>query len=172
LMRGFTTVRDVAGADGGHREAVERGLFIGPRLFVCGDALTQTGGHGDSRGPGDLREQRRAGSIVVDGADNVRRAVRENLRRGADHIKLMVSGGIASPTDPLDSIQFTEAEIRAATEEAANAGKYVAAHAYSDEAVHRAASWGVRTIEHGSLNEERAAKTMAAEGAFLVPTLS
>jgi imidazolonepropionase-like amidohydrolase len=172
LMRGFTTVRDVAGADGGHREAVERGLFVGPRLLVCVDALTQTGGHGDARGPGDLREQRRAGSVVVDGADNVRRAVRENLRRGADHIKLMVSGGIASPTDPLESIQFTEAEIRAATEEAANAGKYVAAHAYSDEAVHRAASWGVRTIEHGSLIEERAAKTMAAEGAFLVPTLS
>jgi imidazolonepropionase-like amidohydrolase len=172
IMRGFTTVRDVAGADGGHREAVERGLFTGPRLFVCVDALTQTGGHGDSRGPGDLHEQRRAGSVVVDGADNVRRAVRENLRRGADHIKLMVSGGIASPTDPLESIQFTRAEIRAATEEAANAGKYVAAHAYSDEAVHRAASLGVRTIEHGSLIEERAAATMAAEGTFLVPTLS
>ena len=98
--------------------------------------------------------------------------MRDNLRRGADHIKLMVSGGISSPTDPLESIQFSEAEIRAATEEAANAGTYVAAHAYSDEAVHRAVEWGVRTIEHGSLITERAARRMAAEGAILVPTLS
>lgn len=172
LLRGFTTVRDVAGADGGHREAVARGLFPGPRLFVAVDALTQTGGHGDSRGGGDLRAQQRPGSVVVDGADNVRLAVRDNIRRGADHIKLMVSGGIASPSDALESIQFSEAEIRAATDEAANAGKYVAAHAYSDEAVHRAVTWGVRTIEHGSLIAERAAKTMAAEGAILVPTLS
>jgi imidazolonepropionase-like amidohydrolase len=102
----------------------------------------------------------------------VRRAVRDNLRRGADHIKLMVSGGVSSPTDPLESIQFSEREIRAATEEAANAGAYVAAHAYSDEAVHRAVAWGVRTIEHGSLITERAAQRMAAEDAILVPTLS
>src|SRR3954452_2042855 len=122
LLRGFTTVRAVGGADGGHREAVERGLFAGPRLFVAVDALSQTGGHGDSRGSGDRREQDRPGLVVVDGADNVRRAVRDNLRRGADHIKLLVSGGISSPTDPLESIQFSEAEIRAATEEAANAG--------------------------------------------------
>src|SRR4051794_38440628 len=172
LFRGFTTVRDVAGADGGHREAVQCGLFPGPRLFVCVDALTQTGGHGDSRGPGDRREQDQVGSVVVDGADNVRRAVRENLRRGADHIKLMVSGGISSPTDPLESIQLSEAEIRAATEEAANAGSYVAAHAYGDEAVRRAVEWGVRTIEHGSLIGERAAAQMAARGAILVPTFS
>ena len=173
LLRGFTTVRDVAGADGGHREAVERGLFPGPRLFVAVDALSQTGGHGDSRGPGDMRPQDQVpGSVLVDGADEVRRAVRDNLRRGADHIKLMVSGGISSPTDPLESIQFSEAEIRAATEEAANAGTYVAAHAYSDEAVRRAVEWGVRTIEHGSLIGERAATRMAAEGAILVPTLS
>jgi imidazolonepropionase-like amidohydrolase len=172
LHRGFTTVRDVAGADGGHREAVRRGLFEGPRLFVAVDALSQTGGHGDMRGLGDMHAQRRPGSMIVDGPDEVRRAVRDNFRRGADHIKLMVSGGIASPSDPLESIQFSEAEIRAATEEAANAQKYVAAHAYSDEAVHRAVTFGVRTIEHGSLIEERAARRMAAEDAILVPTLS
>jgi imidazolonepropionase-like amidohydrolase len=172
LLRGFTTVRDVAGADGGHREAVGRGLFQGPRLFVAVDALSQTGGHGDARGSGDLRPQDRPGTVIVDGADEVRRAVRDNLRRGADHIKLMVSGGISSPTDPLESIQFSEAEIRAATEEAANAGTYVAAHAYSDEAVRRAVEWGVRTIEHGSLIGERAAAAMAAKGAILVPTFS
>src|SRR3954468_929203 len=172
LLRGFTTVRDVGGADGGHREAVESGLFAGPRLFVAVDALSQTGGHGDSRGSGDRREQDRPGIVVVDGADNVRRAVRDNLRRGADHIKLLVSGGISSPTDPLESIQFSEAEIRAATEEAANAGTYVAAHAYTDESAYRAVEWGVRTIEHGSLIGERAASRMAAAGAILVPTLS
>lgn len=172
LLRGFTTVRDVAGADGGHKQAVERGLFAGPRLFVCVDALTQTGGHGDSRGLGDKRPQSRPGSVVVDGADHVRWAVRDNLRRGADHIKMMVSGGIASPSDPLESIQFSEAEIRAATDEAANAGSYVAAHAYSDESVRRAVEWGVRTIEHGSLIGDEAARRMASEGAILVPTLS
>jgi imidazolonepropionase-like amidohydrolase len=84
----------------------------------------------------------------------------------------MVSGGVSSPTDPLESVQFSEAEIRAATEEAANAGSYVAAHAYSDEAVWRAVGWGVRTIEHGSLIGERAARRMAETGAILVPTLS
>lgn len=172
LLRGFTTVRDVAGADGGHKQAVERGLFAGPRLFVCVDALTQTGGHGDARGQGEMRPQSRPGSIVVDGADGVRWAVRDNLRRGADHIKMMVSGGIASPSDPLESLQFSEAEIRAATEEASNGGAYVAAHAYTDESVRRAVEWGVRTIEHGSLIAETAARRMADRGAILVPTLS
>ncbi len=172
LLRGFTTARDVAGADAGLRIAAERGLFLGPRLRVAVDALTQTGGHGDGRGGADMRDQQRVGSVVVDGADAVRKAVRDDLRRGADHIKLMVSGGISSPSDPLESIQFTEAEIRAATEEAANAGSYVAAHAYTDEAVYRAVDYGVRTIEHGSLIADRAAKKMADAGAYFVPTLS
>ncbi len=172
LLRGFTTARDVAGADAGFRVAVERGIFLGPRLFVSGDALTQTGGHGDSRGPAENQDQQRVGSVIVDGADAVRKAVRENLRRGVDHIKLMVSGGISSPSDPLEGVQFTEAEIRAATETAASAGKYVAAHAYTDEAVYRAVDCGVRTIEHGSLISDRAAKKMAEAGAILVPTLS
>lgn len=172
LLRGFTTVRDCCGADAGFRVAFERGLMLGPRLFVAVDGLSQTGGHGDHRPSGDTALPQRAGSILADGVDEVRRAVRENLRRGADHIKLMASGGIASPTDPLEGSQYTEDEIRAATGEAARAGSYVAAHAYSDDAVSRAVACGVRTIEHGSLITDHAARLMAEAGAILVPTLS
>ena len=172
LLRGFTTVRDCCGADAGFREAFAQNLMPGPRLFVAIDGLSQTGGHGDHRPRGDTELPRRAGSVVADGVDEVRRAVRENLRRGADHIKIMASGGIASPTDPLEGSQYSEEEIRAATREAARANSYVAAHAYSDDAVSRAVACGVRTIEHGSLITDRAARVMADAGAILVPTLS
>jgi imidazolonepropionase-like amidohydrolase len=108
---------------------------------------------------------------LADGVDEVRRAVREQLRQGADHIKIMVSGGVASPYDPLDSLQYTTDEIRAAVEEAAVFKRYVCAHAYAAEAVARAVEAGVRVIEHGNLLDAPTAKLMADRGAFLVPTL-
>ncbi len=173
LLRGFTTVRDAGGADAGFKTALELGLVRGPRLFVAGRPLSQTGGHGDVRARhADEVSTGEQNSRIADGPDEVRRAVRDNLRRGADHIKMMVSGGISSPTDLLDGSQYSDEEIAVAVQEATRAGSYVAAHAYSDDAVTRAAELGVRTIEHGSLIGERAAKAMAEHGAIMVPTLS
>jgi imidazolonepropionase-like amidohydrolase len=177
LMRGFTSVRDTAGGDFGIKAAVERSLIEAPRLFISGQALSQTGGHGDFR----KRTQRALGcdccsglaytARIADGVPEVIKATRDELRKGADFIKIMVSGGVASQADPLESLQYRMDEIAAAVEEATNWGKYVAAHAYSAQAVMRAVSAGVRTIEHGNLIDEPTAATMARKGAFLVPTL-
>jgi imidazolonepropionase-like amidohydrolase len=177
LMRGFTTARDTAGGDFGMKAACDAGLVEGPRLFISGMAMSQTGGHGDFR-----RRTRDAAECpccaglhylarIVDGVPEMLKAVRDELRKGADHIKLMVSGGVASPHDPLESLQYRLDEIEAACQEASNWGKYVCAHAYTAEAIRRAVSSGVRTIEHGNLIDEPAARLMAEKGAFLVPTL-
>jgi imidazolonepropionase-like amidohydrolase len=109
--------------------------------------------------------------VVADGVDAVRRAAREEIRRGADQIKIMASGGISSPADPVDYDQYADEEIAAAVDEARRAGRYVAAHAYMPSAIARAAALGVRTIEHGNFLDEAAAQAMAARGAILVPTL-
>ncbi len=177
LDRGFTTVRDTGGADWGIREAVALGHLTGPRLFIAGRAIGQTSGHSDARRRTDSGSSCHCGNAMVftlaiaDGASEVRKAVREQLRQGADHIKIMVSGGVASPYDPLESLQYTLDEIRAAVEEAATFGKYVCAHAYPAAAVARAVECGVRVIEHGNLIDAPTARLMAAHDAFLVPTL-
>jgi imidazolonepropionase-like amidohydrolase len=177
LDRGFTTVRDAGGADWGIREGVALGHLPGPRLFVAGRAIGQTSGHSDARrrtDPGAACHTCNAMAFtlaIADGADEVRRAAREQLRQGADHVKIMVSGGVASPHDPLESLQYTVDEIRAAVEEARTFGKYVCAHAYPAEAVTRAVEHGVRVIEHGNLIDAPTARLMAKHGAFLVPTL-
>ena len=180
LMRGFTTVRDAGGAERALADAVETGLAVGPRLFVSGRALSQTGGHGDFRARSDYLEILdacacgfRIGSIarVVDGVDAVRKAVREELQMGAHQIKIMASGGVASPTDPIDALGYSTEEIRAIVAEAAARHTYVMAHAYTPEAIIRAVECGVRTIEHGNLVDAEAAGVMARHGAFAVPTL-
>ncbi len=177
LDRGFTTVRDTGGADWGIREAVALGHLPGPRLFIAGRAIGQTGGHSDARrrtdpgAPCPCCNAMTFTLAVADGPAEVRKTVREQLRQGADQIKLMVSGGVASPYDPLESLQYTREEICAAVEEAAAFKKYVCAHAYAAEAVARAVECGVRTIEHGNLIDAATAKLMAERGAFLVPTL-
>ncbi|HEY1326728.1 MAG TPA: amidohydrolase family protein [Casimicrobiaceae bacterium] len=178
IDRGFTTIRDTAGADWGLRDGVEQGLLPGPRMFIAGRALGPTGGHSDSRRRTDVHEHdchccnaMRFCLGVADGADAVRAAVREQLRQGVDQIKLMVSGGVASPYDPLDSRQFTLAEIAAAVEEAQAFGRYAQAHAYTPDAITRAVSQGVRTIEHGNLIDEASAKLMKEKGAYLVANL-
>ncbi|MCY3719429.1 MAG: amidohydrolase family protein [Anaerolineaceae bacterium] len=176
LMRGFTTVRDGAGADRGLAQAVEEGLLVGPRLFFCGHALSPTGGHGDMRSSGD--DGRGYSWLtpdmgwICDGVSELRRACREEIRRGAHHIKLMVSGGVASPTDRIDSLQFSEEELRAAVEEAENANLYVMVHAYTARAVNRSLRLGVRSVEHGNLLDESSIELFLEHDAFLVPTLS
>src|SRR5205823_13542981 len=157
LSRGFTTVRDVAGADYGLAAAIDEGYVEGPRLIFGGKALSQTGGHGDWRSRGRTAYDGSACcpglGTICDGEPEVRRAVREEIKRGAEHIKLMLSGGVASPTDRVDSTQFSPDEIRAAVEEAEAANIYVAGHAYTVRAIERALHCGVRTIEHGNLME-------------------
>lgn len=177
LDRGFTSVRDTGGADWGLKSAVDEGLIAGPRLFIAGRALGPTGGHSDSRRRTDPGVRCPCCSAlgftmgVADGESEVRKAVREEMRQGCDHVKIMMSGGVASPYDPLDSMQFCQAEVMAAVEEAKAFGRYVCAHAYTPQAITRAAHAGVRTIEHGNLIDEPTAKLMAEKNMFLVANL-
>ncbi|MGH7101205.1 MAG: amidohydrolase family protein [Acetobacteraceae bacterium] len=177
LMRGFTTLRDAGGADWGMKNARDSGLFLGPRLFISGQPISQSGGHGDFRRRTETRfgcpccSGRTWTARVADGVPEVIAAVRDELRKGADQIKIMVSGGVASQADPLESVQYRMDEIEAAVEEATRFGTYVLAHAYTAEAIGRAVRGGVRTIEHGNLVDAPTARLMAERGAFLVPTL-
>ena len=177
LARGFTTVRDAAGADFGLQEAVRRGLFVGPRLHIAAHPLTQTGGHADIRPQGVQDMVCTCAGLglfgaIADGDAEVRRAVREQVRNGANQIKIMAGGGVASPTDPIDGTQYSIGELTAICEEADAANLYVMAHAYSPRSITRAVRCGVRSIEHGNLLDEDSARVMKEEGAFLVPTLA
>ena len=177
LKRGFTSVRDAGGADKGLWLAIEQGLIKGPRLFYAGKAISQTGGHGDMR-PGDIIEpcgcSGYSGSIsrVADGPDEVRKAVREELHQGAHQIKLFVSGGVTSPSDPIWMNQYSEEEIRIAVAEAATRRTYVMAHCHTEEAIRRCVEYGVRSIEHGSEIGEKTAADIAKKDVFVVPTLA
>jgi imidazolonepropionase-like amidohydrolase len=176
LDRGFTTVRDTAGADWGLKQALQEDSLVGPRLFISGRPLTQTGGHGDQR----LRTEHGLACAcsglaplmaVADGVEGVRRAAREELRQGVDQIKIMVSGGVISPYDPLDSVQYTPAELQAVVDEARRWGRHVTAHAYSAAAIRHAVAAGVRGIEHGNLIDDQAAQALVRADGYLVPTL-
>lgn len=175
VERGFTTVRDAGGADYGHKMAVEKGLFKGPRLQVSGKILSQTGGHGDHRAMADYCSCATASgtgsSVIADGVDAVRKAVRENARQGVDQIKIMAGGGVSSPADKLVHPQYSLEEIRAITDEAERCGRYVMAHVYADVGIRRAVECGVRSIEHGNFLSRETADLMAERGAVLVPTL-
>lgn len=177
LDRGFTSVRDTGGADWGIKAAVDQGLLPGPRLFIAGRAIGPTGGHSDARRRTDTGLHCECCNAltfsmgIADGVTGVRKAVREEMRQGADHIKIMMSGGVASPYDPLDSLQFSVSEVAAAVEEAHAFGRYVCAHAYTPAAISRAAEAGVRTIEHGNLIDDASAALMAKNEMFLVANL-
>ena len=177
LNRGFTSVRDTGGADWGLKTAVEQSDIPGPRLYIAGAAIGPTGGHSDPRRRTDFGvrchccDAMRFGMRQSDGVSEVIKSVREQMRQGADHIKIMMSGGVASPYDPLDSLQFSPAEVAAAVEEARAFGRYVCAHAYTPEAMTRAAQGGVRVIEHGNLIDDKTAKLMAEKGMFMVANL-
>jgi imidazolonepropionase-like amidohydrolase len=177
LQQGFTTVRDAGGADWSFKAAVERGIVEGPRLLVSDRPISQTGGHGDWRRITETQSPEifcpTAGmrSVVCDGVGEVRRAAREQLRLGADQIKVMASGGAMSHADELSATQYALEELRAAVEVAEAARTYVMAHAYNDESVRNCLKSGVRSIEHGNLVDEETARIIAESGAYLVPTL-
>lgn len=177
LNRGFTTVRDVGGATSALVDALNQGLVEGPRLIVCGKALSQTGGHADFRGPYDNRsadyQTRRLGALgrICDGVEACRHAARDEIRQGAQFIKIMANGGVASPTDPIAFLGFSNDEIRAIVEEAHNAQTYVSAHLYTDEAIARAVELGVRSVEHANLIESKTATLMKERRAIACPTL-
>jgi len=173
LKRGFTTVRDVAGGDIGLAEAVRGAVFKSPRYLLTGTAMSQTGGHGDPREE-DLDVCFSHGHMcsVIDGVDDLRKAVRDRFRTGSHAIKIMTSGGVVSLTDPIRVPQYSAAEIQAVVEEASRRNSYVAAHAYSPEAIKHSVENGVRTIEHGNLMDQQTAELMARYGSYLVPTLA
>ena len=180
LDRGFTTLRDAGGTDLGYTRAIERGFIKAPRFYHSGRFISQTGGHGDFRSifeqsftecPCCPAPQARF-TTIADGVDSVRKAVREEFRRGARQVKLMCSGGVASPTDPVDKLQFTDAEILAAVEEADIRGLYIFAHCHPDIAIRRAAALGVRCIEHASLITAETASFLAEKGTYVVPTMA
>ena len=175
LQRGFTTVRDCGGATLALKEAIRDGVFPGPRLFIAGHALSQTGGHGDFRGSHDHTEC--CGGFMFgltrlcDGVAECTKYARDELRQGADFIKIMTGGGVASPTDALENVQFLPEEIRAITHVAKNNGTYVTAHAYTVESIRNAVDNGVMGIEHANLIDEPTAKYLAEKGVYVTPTL-
>jgi len=176
LDRGFTTVRDVGGGEFGMARAQAEGFVRGPRIVYGGKALSPTAGHGDMRKPAqDASDNGYAVPSlgrVCNGVTEVRAAARDEVRRGASHIKIMANGGIASPTDRIDSDQFSEEEIAAIVDEAHMANLYVVAHAYTARSVERAVRNGVRSIEHGNLLDGKTVAYMKEKGAYLVPTLA
>ena len=175
LARGFTSIRDVGGGDVGLARAVEEGYFAGPRVFYGGKQLTQTGGAGDWRPPSrrvyDDNYYSPAIGVICDGVPEVRRAVREEVRRGAHHIKVYLSGAVDSPSDRVDSTQFSMEELGAIVEEATAANIYVAGHAYTSRAINRGLEAGVRSIEHGNLMDESSMPLFNKHQAYYVPTI-
>ena len=177
LQEGFTTVRDAGGLDPAFARAVDDGLIEGPEILPSGSVLSQTGGHGDARNRYDDEPLRSipgvlARAALCDGVDAVRAAARQQLRLGATQVKLMASGGVMSPTDELESVQFTVEEMAAATHEAEAAGKYTMAHCHTSPAMNNALAAGVRSLEHGSMLDEATAARIADAGAYMVATLA
>ncbi len=176
LMHGWTTVRDIGGPSQGLAKAIDEGVVPGPRIYTSAMTITQTSGHGDFRELNDLHPNMGGGnadaiqqrySLIADGPAEVTRAVRESLRHGATAIKVMAGGGISSQYDPIDTNQYSVAELRAAVEAAEQWHTYVAVHAYTDEAVRDALEAGVKVIEHGHLMSDDTLKLLKAKGAFL-----
>lgn len=175
LRRGFTTVRDVGGADWGMARALDEGLAVGPRLVFGGKALSQTGGHGDLRARGDERlpccHAQPSFARIADGIEAVRHAARDEFRNGAAHLKMLLSGGVASPLDDVSEVQYSDEEMRTAVIEADNHNRYVTVHAYHPRGVNRALRAGVRCVEHGNLLDDETITLLLDNNAFLVPTL-
>jgi imidazolonepropionase-like amidohydrolase len=175
LMQGYTSALDAGGADAGFKHAQSQGLVKGPKLQVCGHTLTQTGGHGDMRLPTEINspiEHYFSVGVVADGVSEVRKAAREELRMGADYVKIMAAGGCASPSDEPDTVQYSLEEMRAAVEEADAVGKIVMAHCYSPRSMQRCAEAGVKRVEHGNFMDEKTAAILREKGVIYCPTLA
>ena len=171
LAAGFTTVRDLGSrdfADVALRDAIAAGHVPGPRMLVAVKSLSVTGGHGDRNDlPDDIAVHRYSG--IADGEDEVRKKVRENIKYGADWIKVLATGGVMSAgTDPRNA-DYTEDELRAAVNAAREKGRDVAAHAHGTEGIKRAVRAGVRSIEHASMLDDEAIQLIKQHGAFIVP---
>jgi imidazolonepropionase-like amidohydrolase len=175
---GFTTVRDVGGGDWSLWRAIEDGLIRAPRFFYAGKVLSMTGGHGDFRPLHDSRHtagycscgSQNSICVIADGPDECLKAAREELRRGAHCIKIMCSGGVVSPSDPVWMNQYREDEVRIVVEECRQRRTYVSAHCHPASAIRRAIEFGVRCIEHGTLIDETTAALAVETGVYVVPT--
>lgn len=176
LLRGFTTVRDLGGPSFGLKQAIDDGTVVGPRIYPSGAIISVTSGHGDFRQPFELprtigapgsRQEQLGAAMIADSPDEVRVRVREQLMKGAVHIKLTAGGGVSSPHSPLDASTFTTEELRAAVEAAENWGTYVGVHAYTPASIQRAIDAGVKVIEHAHLMDEATAKLIADKGVWL-----
>ncbi|WP_455387850.1 amidohydrolase family protein [Petrachloros mirabilis] len=178
LMHGFTSIRDASGNTFSLKKAIDRGIVEGPRIYPSGPMISQTSGHSDHRhdaqrsklvgGEDDLFVQY-GDMAIADGVPEVLKATREALRRGASQIKIAVGGGTGSYADPLDVVEFTPEEIRAATQAASDWGTYVMAHVYNNEGIRRAIDNGVKSIEHGNLIDEATFRYMKEKGIWLSP---
>ena len=175
LLRGFTSVRDAGGPSFALKRAIDEGIVVGPRIFPSGAMISQTSGHGDFRMRSEIPRndgdplsygERMGASMIADGADNVLRRVREQLMLGASQIKLMAGGGVTSHYDPLDTTQYSEVELRSAVGAAEDWGTYVMVHVYTSRGIQRAIRAGVKSIEHGQLADQEAARLMANEGVW------
>ena len=176
LMRGVTTIRDMGGPVFGLKRGIDEGIIPGPRIYPSGTLISQTGGHADFRyenenhwrfGGQRAELDQEQVSRVVDGVPEVLAAARDNLRLGASQVKLAAGGGYSSPTDPIESTQFTFDELKAAVDAAEDYGTYVTVHAYLPKSINRAIDAGVKVIEHGQLLDEATLKRMANEGIWL-----
>lgn len=176
LMRGFTSVRDLAGPSFGLKLAIDQGLVPGPRIYPSGAMISQTGGHGDFRLPYEIPAAPNAplshgdaigGGAIADGAAAVQQKAREQLMLGATQLKLAAGGGVSSSYDPIDVSQYSEAEFKAAVDAAENWGTYVTVHAYTPRAIQTALKAGVKCIDHAQLMDEPTAKMIAEKGAWL-----
>jgi len=182
LVDGFTSVRDMGGPAFGLQRNIDTGVIVGPRIFPSGAFISQTSGHGDFRErgdpgfshnvPGDLSNFERMGiGMVADGVPEVLKATRLNLRNGATQIKIMGGGGGSSRFDPIDTTQYSEEEICAIVEAAADWGTYVAAHTFNDRAVARLLECGVKSFDHGFFISGETMRNIAAAGGFVVPQM-
>jgi imidazolonepropionase-like amidohydrolase len=175
LMQGYTSALDAGGADAGFKLAQKEGLIKSPKLKVCGHTLTQSGGHGDMRLATEVTPPTQhyfAIGVIADGVSEIRKAAREELRMGADYIKIMAAGGCASPADEPDTVQYSIDELKAAVDEADAVGKTVIAHCYSPRSMQRCAEAGIKRVEHGNFMDEETARILKEKGVIYCPTLA
>lgn len=176
LLRGFTSVRDMAGGVFGIKSAIDKTIVSGPRIFPSGAFVSQTSGHGDMRevnnppskyGGVQSPMEKHGDFVIADGVDDIKTAVRWQLKKGASQIKIGVGGGVISHFDPLDSLQYSYDEMKSAVDAAQDFGTYICAHVYYDKGINRAIDAGIKSIEHGHFVSEKTIKKMADKGAWL-----